>query len=58
MRVSRNRLRTPAAVGWEPVGERALVVDAAVDALVSVDLATGDRSILSDRNTGVGQARR
>lgn len=38
----------------DAVNNRTLVVDSSLDAIISVDLANGNRSIISDTNTSVG----
>ena len=53
-------LDVPVAVTIQPADEvagvpyRALVLDIGLDALVAVDLATGDRTVISDAQTGAG----
>lgn len=45
---------TPSDVVLDAANDRALVVDSDLDALLAVDLASGDRTILSDSSTGTG----
>ncbi|WP_428263541.1 DUF4215 domain-containing protein [Haliangium sp.] len=49
-------LHRPRGVDWDPSGERVLVVDALLGALVAIDPATGDRVVLSGPDTGTGPA--
>lgn len=55
-------LDVPVALTIQPADEvagipyRALVLDIGLDALVAVDLATGDRTVISDAQTGAGPA--
>jgi DNA-binding beta-propeller fold protein YncE len=45
-------LEAPTDVTIDPVRNRALVADIAIDALVGIDLATGDRSLLASPKAG------
>ena len=50
----RPPLDTPFGIGLDAPGGRALVSDIGRGAIVAVDLATGERTILSDSTTGTG----
>jgi hypothetical protein len=54
VQLSRNRLRTASALGWDPVGERFVVADNGLQALLAVDSVTGARTVLSSASTGTG----
>lgn len=53
--LSANVMDSPAAVAADPANGRALVLDTQLDALVAVSYATGERTILSDDETGTGE---
>jgi DNA-binding beta-propeller fold protein YncE len=47
-------LSNPQGIALDRTNNRALVVDSELDALMSIDLTTGDRVILSDATIGSG----
>lgn len=50
------RLESPVALTVDAANDRALVLDAGLDALLAVDLTNGDRTVLSGQGTGSGPA--
>ncbi|WP_428264907.1 hypothetical protein [Haliangium sp.] len=52
--LSANWIDSPSAVAADPANNRALVFDFQLDALLSVDLTTGERVVISDDVTGNG----
>lgn len=49
-------VQTPSALTWDDANGRALVLDDGVDALVAVDLATGDSIVISSSSDGLQPA--
>ena len=47
-------LANPAAVDWDPIDGRAIVLDTSGNHLVSVDAVSGDRSPITDTSVGLG----
>jgi DNA-binding beta-propeller fold protein YncE len=44
----------PGAITMNPAGNQAVVADVLTDALLAVDLTTGERTVIADDNTGLG----
>ncbi len=52
--LSANWMRTPRAIAIDAAQGRALVMDSILDALLAIDLDTGERTILSSDDVGLG----